>query len=408
MAAVACLRVLVDGNRTDVPAESLGPLVAKYANIFLEVRWTLPRLSEPLSHYAYRLTDPLATELDPAELAQLSQELQAKLFGTGVEDAVKLVLFEGDDDAIETFSRYSADEVLAAMQDPSGLPESGRLRRIAADGSLIDVPETQADASTAEALRFGPTVDGAQGLYFAAREAFIGDVLSCTPIGSPTYFSMIDGEDHRPDDTEAFDGACLMTALRFLIEHPASGALYVPVSFSTLVRPAQRAAWLEMSEVLPQPAREVLVACVYDVPRAPTYQALSTIRATLEVGFGAVSLCVRDPDFQVQLLTERGVNTVTLILPDAKPDMRLAAMRRFASHIRDYRRRKIATGVTNIRFRAERELALELRIPFLSGPGICRIQGEPVGVRDWHPTRLPLLTLQPAPVFLHEETGVPS
>lgn len=407
MAAVACLRVLVDGDRTDLPPETLGPLVAKYANIFLEVRWTLPRQSEPLSHYAYRLTDPLATELDPAELAHLSQELQTRLFGTGVEDAVKLVLFEGDDDAIGTFSRYSANEVLAAMQDPSGLPQSGRLRRIAADGSLIDVPETQADASTAQALRFGPTIDGAQGLYFAAREAFIGDVLSCTPVGASTYFSMIDGEDHRPDDTEAFDGACLMTALRFLIERPEAGALYVPVSFSTMVRPAQRAAWLDIADVLPVSARGALVACVYDVPRAPTYQALTTIRATLEAGFGAVSLCVRDPDFQVQLLTERAVNSVTLVMPEATPDMRLAALRRFASHSRDYRRRKIATGVTNIRFRAERELALELRIPFLSGPGICRIQGEPVGVRDWPPTRLPLLTLQPAPVFLHEEAGLP-
>ena len=43
MAAVACLRVLLDDNRTDVPLDQLGPLVAKYTNIFLEVRWTLPR-----------------------------------------------------------------------------------------------------------------------------------------------------------------------------------------------------------------------------------------------------------------------------------------------------------------------------------------------------------------------------
>lgn len=105
MSAVACLRVLLDGNRTDVPPERLGPLVSKYANIFLEVRWTHPRLSQQLSHYSYLLTDPLAVDLDTVELAHLSQDLQTRLFGTGVEDAVKLVLFEGDAEAIAAFTR---------------------------------------------------------------------------------------------------------------------------------------------------------------------------------------------------------------------------------------------------------------------------------------------------------------
>ena len=68
MAAVACLRVLLDGNRTDVPPERLGPLVAKYATCFLEVRWTFPRVSKSLSHYSYLLTDPTALELDTVEL----------------------------------------------------------------------------------------------------------------------------------------------------------------------------------------------------------------------------------------------------------------------------------------------------------------------------------------------------
>jgi hypothetical protein len=400
MSAVACLRIMLDGNRTDVPAEALGPLVAKYANIFFEVRWTLPRKSEQLNFYSYLLTDPSATELDTVELAQLSQELQSKLFGTVAEEAVKLVLFEGDDEDIDVFSAYSADQVLAAMDDPSGLPAGSRLRRIAPDGSLIDVPESPTNPPTAEAFRFGPTIDGAQGIYFPAGGLFIGDILNCTPVGAPTYYSMVDGEDHRPEDAEAFDSACLMTALQFLVDFQVAAPLHVPVSFSTLVRPGQRAAWLELAEALPQSARRLLSASVYDVPRAPTFQALTTIRAALEPLFNTIDLGVRDPDFQIQDLKEKAVASVTFVLPEGRQEIRLAALRRFASHLPAYRKRKIAAGLTNIRFRAERELALDLRVPFLSGPGICRIQSEPVGGRAYDVARLPLLTLHTPPVVM--------
>lgn len=393
MSAVACLRVLLDGNRTDVPADQLGPLVAKYATIFLEVRWTFPRSSQQLNHYSYLLTDPQATELDTVELAHLSQELQVRLFGEGAEDAVKLVLFQGDPQAMAVFAAYSADEVLAAMDDPSGLPAGARLRRIAADGSLIDVPETHTSLPTAEAFKFGPTIDGAQGVYFPAGGAFIGDVLNCTPVGAATYYSMVDGDDHRPDDAEAFDAACVMTAVRFLIDFPVMAPLYVPISFSTLVRPGQREAWLDLAAALPPSMRGKLSASVYDVPRSPTWQALSTIRAALDPHFGAIDLCVRDPDFQIQQMSEKAVASVTLALPEARADVRLAALRRFADHTPEYRRRRIASGVTNIRFRAERELAIELRIAFLSGPGICRIQSEPVGGRAWPVSNLPVQTI---------------
>ena len=393
MAAVACLRVLLDDNRTDVPLDQLGPLVAKYTNIFLEVRWTLPRRYDQLSHYAYLLGDPGADVLDTIELAHLSQELQERLFGTGIEDAVKLVLFEGDQSAIETFTSWPAQTVLDAMQDPSGLPSGGRLRRIAADGSLIDVPETPADPGIADAFTFGPTIDTSQGVYFPPGAAFVGDILSCTPISAPTYYSLVDGSEHRPEDTETFDAACVTTALRFMVDFPALTRLFVPISFSTLVRPSQRAAYIDLLMVLPLSFRSRLSASVYDVPRAPTYQALKTLREALDPHFGAIDLCTNDPDFQIQQLTDRAVHSVTLVLPDAKADVRLAAMRRFASHAPQYRRKRIASGVTNIRFRAERELAIALKVPFLSGPGICRIQSEPVGGRLWSPEDLPLLSL---------------
>jgi hypothetical protein len=394
VAAVACLRVLLDGNRTDVPADQLGPLVAKYANIFLEVRWTNPRHYDQLSPYSYLLGDPGAEELDTVELAHLSQELQAKLFGTGIEDAVKLVLFEGDDEAIDTFAHWPAERVLNAMEDPSGLPPGGLLRRIAPDGSLIEVPEHLEDAETAEAFRFGPTIDTSQGVWFTAGEAFVGDVLSCTPVTASTYYSLVDGPDHQPEDTEAFDTACVTTALRFLVDFPVLAPLFVPVSFSTLVRPSQRAAYADLLLVLPEGYRHKLSASVYDTPRAPTFYALKTLRETLDPHFGGIHLCTHDPDFQIQQLSDRSVASVTLVLPDAKPDVRLAALRRFASHASHYRRRRIVSGVTNIRFRTERELAIALKVPFLSGPGVCRIQSEPVGGRHWEASALPLIQLQ--------------
>jgi hypothetical protein len=395
VAAVACLRVLLDGNRTDVPADQLGPLVAKYANIFLEVRWTNPRHYDQLSPYSYLLGDPGAEELDTVELAHLSQELQAKLFGTGIEDAVKLVLFEGDDEAIETFASWPADSVLDAMQDPSRLPPGGLLRRIAADGSLIEVPEHLESAETADAFRFGPTIDTSQGVWFSAGQVFVGDVLSCTPTTASTYYSLLDGPDHQPEDTETFDAACVTTALRFLVDFPVLQPLIVPVSFSTLVRPSQRANYADLLLILPEGYRHKLSVSVYDTPRAPTFQALKTIRETLDSAFGGIDLCTHDPDFQIQQLQARAVASVTLVLPDAKPDARLATLRRFASHAVEYRRRRIVAGVTNIRFRAERELAIALKVPFLSGPGICRIQSEPVGGRRWAPEALPLVQLHP-------------
>ena len=396
MAAVACLRVLVDGNRTEVPAEALAPLVAKYATVFLEVYWSFPRHSQALNAYSYLLSDPRVDELDTVELARLSQSLQEQLFGTGSEDGVQLVLFEGDAEAMNLFAGYSADDVLAAMRDPDRLPVGGRLRRIAPDGSLIDMPEIV----TAEPLDdhiFGHSIDGAQGVYLAAKQAFIGDVISCTPAAAPTYYSLVDGEEHLPEDAESFDAACVMTALRFLVDFPASAPLYVPVSFSTLVRASQREAYVELLRVLPPETRRRLAATVYDVPRAPTFQAIQTIRSALDPSFLAIDLRTQDPDFQIQELADRTVNSVTFILPPARPDQRLAALRRFADHGADYRRRHIWSGVTNVRFRAERELAIALRIPFLTGSGICRIQSQPIGGRPWPIEDLPLLSIHAAP-----------
>ena len=406
MSAVACLRVLVDGSRTDVPADRLGPLVAKYSNIFLEVRWTLPRRFQSLSHFSYLLTDPTTQGLDTVELAQLSHQLQERLFGTGVEEAVKLVLFEGDADAMARFSAYSTEEVLAAMEDPSGLPAGGRLRRIAADGTRSDVPEQSRSAATAEAFQFGATIDGVQGVYFPKGGAFIGDVVNCTPVSAASYFSVLDGAGHWPDDTDSFDEACVTTALRLLTDFPIVTPLYVPVCFATFVRSSRREVWTDLAKVLPPATRGRLAVTVYDVPRAPTFQALTAIRSSLASQFCAIDLCVRDPDFEVTQLADRAVVSVTLALPDAVPDVRLQTLRRFASHSADYRRRRIAAGVTNVQSRAELDLAIDLRVPFMSGTGVAFNRDRPVGGRSCKVFDLPCLRgEQAAHLFQRRHAG---
>lgn len=395
MTTVACLRVMVDGNRTNLPPEVLGPLVAKYATIFLEVRWVWPRTSEQLTHCCYLLSDPRSDQLDTVELAQLANELQERLFGTGVEDAVRLVLFEGEPEAIHAFTASSAEEVVLAMEDPGRLPNGSRLRRIAPDGKLIDVPEARAATATATAdsVDLRPPIDGAQGIYFPKGRAFVGDVISCTPASAPGYYSAVDGEEHMPLDSESFDASCVMAAVRFLTGFPVVAPLYVPVSFSTLVRPAQRAVYLELLAALPVEARLQLGATVYDVPRAPSFQSLKTIHEALTGHFARLDLRTQDPDFEVRQLVEAAVTSVTLVLPNATQEVRTAMLRRFASHAAEYKRRRIWAGLTNVRFRSERELAISLGFPFLTGPGVCRLQSEPIGGCAWEVGALPVLSL---------------
>lgn len=391
MAAVACLRVMVDRNRTALPEETLGRLVAKFAGAFLEARWSWPREAVQLNHYCYLLSDPRADKLDTIELARLSNELQERLFGTGAEDAIKLLLFEGSSEAIAIFAGYSVEEVGRAIDDPGGLPVGGCLRRIAADGTLVDVPETPIFGHLSNADR-PPTLERTQGIYFTARETFVGDVLSCTPADAETHYSLADGEKHLPAIPRDFDEACITAALRFLIEHDVTAPLHLPISFSTLMRPAQRADYLALLRVLPEATRRHLAAAVYDVPRSPSFQALKTVHEALDKHFFAIDLRTSDPGFEIGQLAQKAANSVTLVLGCGGPEIRLATLRRFASRAPDYKRRKIWSAVANIRSRGELNLAVSLGVPLISGPGVCRLQKALLGSHHWPLTQLPVLS----------------
>lgn len=131
-------------------------------------------------------------------------------------------------------------------------------------------------------------------------------------------------------------------------------------------------------------------AAVYDVPRAPSFQALKQLRDALDAQFSAIDLRTHDPAFEIEQLTAEAVTSVTLVLPQAEPERRLIVLRRFIARIEAYKRRRIWPGVTHIRTRRELDVALEAKVPFLTGPGICRPQIRPLGGRPWPIEQLPV------------------
>lgn len=397
MTAIACLRVSLDANRTEIPAEALGPLVAKYTTAFLEVRWAWPRHSSALSHYCYLLTDPRADTLDPTEVARLSEELEQRLFGTGAEKMVTLLLFEGSEAAIREFTALSEEALAAVAAGEREMPEGGRLSRISPDGALDELPPPLARRhAPPPGAETAPPDETLQGIYFPRQQLFVGDVLACTPHGSSRRLSLVEGGEHLPEDVVEFDNACVLAARRMIDQKRARAPLYLPVCFTKLMRPTLRAGYAELLWILPPEARAGLAATVYGVPRVLSYQALRIVHATLDEHFASIDLQTADPGFEVLQLANEAVRSVTLVLPDARQDVRLAALRRFGARADEFRRRRIWTGVTNVRTRKERDLALELEIPFLTGPAICRAGPDPVGGMAWAWDRLP------APVALAE------
>ncbi len=407
--AVACLRVAVDAEKTGLKPAVLGPLVAKFSGIYLEGKWQWPRQFAPLTHYSFLLTDPRADELDVQELARLGDDLQIKLFGEGDDEAGKvgLLLFEGSAEAVQAFAALDDAAVSAALLDPSLLPPGGRLSRIeATEREPADKPPearrpvgpiwvTQQaaleDMAEAAAKRTMPPLDGVQGIYFTLRSVFVGDVVSSTPGDLRTHLSLVEGDDHMPADPQAFDADCVAVAARMLAGPGPHSMLYLPICYSNMVRASQRAAYEEMLATLPRDAKGQLAAAVYDVPRDPAFTALATIRASLLKYVTNIDLRTQDPGFEVEKLAPNAVTSVTLVLPSGDQRARLAVLRRFAERLGLYRKKQIWAAVTNVRNRVELEACIAAHVPFVTGPGVCRLQTAPVGGRMQPPEALPLL-----------------
>lgn len=418
MTAVACLRVDVSAHSRLMPLAALEQLVHKFARAYLESRWAWPRRFAPLSEVSFLLTDPRSDDLEVAELRRLSDELQRHLFGVGDEGEVALLVFEGSHAAVTEFAAMDTQQVAAAVANPALLPPGGRLTRIlpealspaAVTPAAPSAPaeETGWTAAPAASLRrllqtpeppLPPAWEGVQGVYFMPRELFYGDVVMYIPQNAKTHLSVVDGPGHMPRDADAFDSACADIAARLLAGRPKGSPIFVPVCFSSLARPSRREAYMETLSKLPLERRSELVAAIYDVPRDPAFTGLRQARALLEANFGAIDLRVSDPGFEIEKLPADCVTSVTLMLPEGDVRARLSALRRFAERLDHYKQRRIWPGVTNVRRRAELETAARLRLPFVTGPGVCSPVPSPVGGR-----RLPAADL---PMSLAEWTGAP-
>lgn len=415
MTAVACLRVTVEADRTGLSPAVLGPLVAKFSAAYLESRWLWPRRFAPLTHYSFLLTDPRADELDDKELARLSDELQIKLFGEADEGEVGLMLFEGPPEVVTAFAALDSSVVARALSDPSLLPPGGRLRKIITGADVV--PVEPREPGEPEPARAGPAspgwveqrlqeaaedeqpgrqielpqLEGVQGIYFTLRSLFVGDVVSSTPGSSRKHLSLVEGADHMPSDPAAFDMDCVAAALHYLAQPRMQAMLFVPICYSNIVRATSRARYEEVLATLPQERRQQLAAAVYDSPRDPAFTALAQLRSTLSKYFTNIDLRTPDPGFEIEKLPTRAVTSVTMVLPDADQRTRLAALRRFTERLDLYKKKQIWAAVTNVRTKTELEACAKAHVPFVTGPGVCRMQTLPVGGRMQDLAELPVL-----------------
>lgn len=243
-----------------------------------------------------------------------------------------------------------------------------------------------------------PNREGVHGVFYAARGLFVADLVTSSPAEATPLLSLAEGEAAIPRDALPYDIACVVAAFGILAASPASTPLYLPIAFSTLLRPSRWADYREMLQVLPEAARGRLGAAIYDVPRAPAFQALQQALQALEPHVAAIDLRTRDPDFEIEQIPAGAVTSVTLALPDGPPRLRQAVMRRFAERLPAYRRRRVWAGLSNLRSPAEIRIAVGCQIPLLSGPAISDLLPEPAGGRSWPLARLPLTSTPAAPV----------
>jgi hypothetical protein len=401
--AMACLRVSILSPSGGQDERELQALVAKVINAFLQSRWEWPRQFEQMTPYAFVLTDPRADRMDKRGLKALAGELQLKLFGSDGEGEVSLLLFEGSDMEVHRFARLSVDDVERMLAGEALQPPfEGTLDHITAelardDGpAWIGQPAEEGDEPPARAQplsrlprRYEPAY---AGLYLASTQSVIGSLAFCRrPRRDRALFPDLSTAEALPGlPAEDFDEGCVESALQAL-QQGATGLLFVPLSFSSLVRPSGRRAYARFLCSLPAEDRVRLGAAIYDTPRAPSYFALANIRRFLAPFFGELNLQVRDPAFEVERLAPEMVSSVTLALPpEREPAERLAAIRRFMQKRDVYKKKRIWLGVSPLANKAELEACAALRIPVLGGPAIGQLSGKPALARSVDLDALPV------------------
>jgi len=402
---MACLRVSILSPPGGQDEHELQTLVAKVINAFLQSRWEWPRQFEQMTPYAFVLTDPRADRMDKRGLKALAGELQLKLFGSDGEGEVSLLLFEGSDMEVHRFARLSVDDVERLLAGEALHPPfEGTLDHIVADLARDDGPVWTGPAEPADDFiavqarpapaprrpgRYEPVY---AGLYLTSTQSIIGSLaLARRPRRDRWMHPDLSTAEALPGvPAEQFDEGCVDSALEALRRRP-TGLLFVPLSFSSLVRPSGRRAYARFLCHLPAEERLRLGAAIYDTPRAPSFFALSNIRRFLDPFFSELNLQVRDPAFEVERLAPEMVSGVTLALPpEREPAERLAAIRRFMVKRDVFKKKRIWQGVSPLANKGELEACVALRVPVMGGPAVAALAGEPVDTRSVAIEALPL------------------
>jgi hypothetical protein len=369
MTAVACLRIVIGESLHFTGVDTLAELVARVAGAYLETRWTWPRRHGLVAPFAFALADPRATQLDPRELQVLARELHLRLFGADSDGEVTLLTFEGDQREVMRFASLNDAKLRALMRGEGDELDLGRLCRINRDeivslrpagGPIVGVPTMEALAAEQP-----PAGVAYGGVYDSRRETFIGS-------GAIWSDSIADVDYGEPSIDEVLErDLAVLEAAATAVPQAQHTQLFVPISFSILVKPSTNVTFVDALAALPQSVRSRLRAVIYDTPRSPSFQALSAMRKKLAPLLGDLSLRVTDPDFQIDNLPPKLAASVMLDLPEGEDQVRLQALIRFGSQADAYGRKRVLQGVNGLRSRKELQACLKYGIPYLTGPAIC-------------------------------------
>ncbi len=400
MTAIACLKVFVGEELRFADSEAMAALVAKVAGAYLETTWVWPRRYGLVAPFSFVLADPRATALDARELQKLAADLQFKLFGEKGSGDIALLMFEGDQTDVMRFASTHGDALKALLAGEDDGLFAGRICKITPSGvSSIAPPggpvEGAPPAEELAAIEPEPPRGGIDDLldaphskagwwaiYYLQKERFVGSGVDFRAAWDGDF-----GATTSDSDT-ARDMACLAAAQAAMQTIP-TGYMFLPFSFSAMVKPSLRETYRSHVEKLPKAMRPRLAASVNDVPREPSYGAVTQIRTFLQPYFSLIDLHVKDPGFNVESLPVGAVNSVTLVLEGQDERARLSAISRFLKELEVYRAKRVWQGVAGVQNLKELDLCRRLKAPFLSGPMVAPFADKPAGDIAWPPLNLP-------------------
>jgi len=385
MTALACIRVFIGADLAVDKVDALAPLIAKVGSAFLDGRWKWPRRHAVAAPFAFLLADPRVARLDPDDLRSMASELQHRLFGDHGEGEVCLLMLEGEEAEIQRFAAADRDTLGRLLQgEDVGL--SGRLTEIAPEGARVLLPEAERDgeAPPHRALRMPPKAVRTdpilwRGVYNCLKQVFIGSAVS-------TYEHRVAPDEER---TQLWDLEGLLGA-RQVLKGLRSGVLFCRISYSCLMRPSLRDAYLPALDAFDPNDRPRLAVSVYDVPRQPSFGAIRQIHRLTAPYFAYIDFMITDPEFEIAQVPREVLTSVTLRLPTAERRERLAAMRGFMGHRDAFRRAGVFQGMTDLENSEEVMFAARGRLPFLSGPAISELTTSPIGGQAALLDQLPL------------------